>query len=281
MNLFDNSVTDLEETTEEAVVEEPMEPNDDIEESEQVEESETETEEVEGDDESSSEEDDVFIVDGEEFTGEQLRNAKNTKELEKSLQADYTKKTMALADERKVVESQKDKLDEMARELEVLVGEDEAVNWDELEADDPDEYIRLQKRAKLRKDALGKVKSNLKPEVKEPSKDELAAEFNTLLEDNGHWVKRDESGAVTDYTQDYKDDMAKLSKHALELGFTNDELSKINRAPIVKALLNSLKSKETSNKIEVTKKRMTPKVTKPAAKSKQVKSTSLFDKSIK
>ena len=148
MNLFDDVVADLEdttdETTEETNIETPIDSEEDeVEELDEDEESNNDSEE-EGE-QGEDDDEDVYIVDGEEFTKEQLENAKDIESMKKSIQADFTKKQMALADERKEVGSKLDNLNSLTQQLEVLVNEDNEVNWDELEEDDPQEFIRLKK----------------------------------------------------------------------------------------------------------------------------------------
>jgi hypothetical protein len=283
MGLFDNSASDLNETAEEVVETAPVE---ETEEQEVVDEVETEdtkeqSEESEEDTESDSDEPSVYVINGEEYTEDDLKHAKDYKHLE----ADYTKKTMALAEDRKNLESKADSLDKLTQELEVLVGEDSEINWQELKEDDPDEYIRLKEKADKRKEALKKAKSNLKPTGL--SQEQLVTEFNTLAEANPDWVKRDDKGNITDTTQKYKDDVAAIGQHASELGFTNEEMATFERAPMIQVLLNSMrvkeleaKLKEKQNNVEVVKKKISPKAAKPAAKAEIQQPTSLFSKSI-
>lgn len=283
MGLFDNSASDLQETAEEVVETAPVEETEEQEVVGEVETEETneQSEESEEDAESDSGEPSVYLINGEEYTEDDLKHAKDYKHLE----ADYTKKTMALAEDRKNLESKVDSLDKLTQELEVLVGEDSEINWQELKEDDPDEYIRLKEKSDKRKEALKKAKSNLKPTGL--SQEQLVTEFNTLAEANPDWVKRDDKGNITDTTQKYKDDVAAIGQHANELGFTNEEMATFERAPMIQVLLNSMrvkeleaKLKEKQNNVEVVKKKVSPKAAKPAAKAEIQQPTSLFSKSI-
>lgn len=279
MSLFSNSVADLDETADEVIAGEPVE-TEEVEETVGTEGPETdeldEEESADGADESNEDESDVYIVDGEEFTAEQLQNAKDIK----NMQADYTRKTMLLADDRKVLESKMDSLDKLAMELEVLVKDDEDVDWEKLKDEDIYEYTERKEKAELRAKRLKEVKSNLKVTEDEPSQDELVEEQRKLIEAFPHWVERNDDGTVKNTTQAYKDELATISKHAIELGFSESELGKLNSAAMIKALFNSLKSQEKKSKIEIVKKNTKPKPVKPA---KQVvnQPTSLFNKSIK
>lgn len=279
--LFENSVADLDEATEETIVEEPTE----VEETEvdELDNEDGETEESEGSEPENDEDsdDDVFIVDGQEFTLEQLENAKDIESTKKSLQADYTNKTMTLAKERKEVESTKDSLLTLTAELQVLVNEDGDIDWKELKEDDPDEYIRLKEKTDARKGALDKAKADLAGlNSAKPSEEETQAQQAQLIEAFPEWVNKDDSGNVTGVTEQYSKDLQAMSKHALELGFTEQQLSTINSAPIFKAIMNSLKSTERKAKVEVVKKKVAPKSVKPSKPKPQKAEGGLFSKSI-
>jgi len=287
MNLFDNSVPDLQETAGEVVVDnEPVEQIEEAEESdlsEPVEAESTEVEEQSTEAEEAEEEgiEEVYIINGEEFTEQDLKHAKDYKHLE----AGFTKKTMALAEVRKDLESKADSLDKLAQELSILVNEDSEINWNELKEDDPDEYIRLKERSDRRKEALKNAKSNLKPT--DLSQEQLTVEFNTLAENNPDWVTKDEKGNIIDVTKKYKDDVNAISLHAQELGFTSEEMSSFQRAPMIQVILNSLRAKELEEELkkketnaEVVKKKVAPKSTKPAKTAPKQQPTTLFSKSI-
>jgi cobalamin biosynthesis protein CbiD len=283
MNLFNVSAPDLTETTESDIVEEPVDSviddTEELDNDETIEEA-TEEEATDEAEETTEEPEDVFIVDGEEFTGEQLRNAKEIESVKKSLQADYTKKTMALADERKALESKTDNLDKLAQELEVLVGEDSEVDWAQLKEDDIYEYTERKEKADKRAKKLKEVKSNLASQKPELSQEEVAQEQQKLVEAFPEWVKKDSEGNVTEILPQYQTDLAEMSKHALELGFTEAQLSEINTAPIIKALMNSMRAKGKAEVIKIAKKKVAPKSTKPAKKAPKQEVNSLFSKSI-
>lgn len=288
--LFDNSGLDLNETTEEVNVDNPTqdaEQVDSVDELESTDEPEAETveaEEVDGEEvEEDETEDDVFIVDGQEFTLEQLENAKNIDQMEKSFKAEYTKKTMALADERKATESLKDELSNLAAELQVLVDEDKDIDWAELEEDDPQEYIRLKKLADNRAKKLEDVKANMKTEAPSNtlSPEEAAQEQQKLVEYFPEWVKKDESGNFSEILPKYKEDMKDMAKHARKLGFSDEQIKSINSAGMIKALMDSMRFGEKQAKIEIAKKRVKPKQTKPAkANTAPQQTTTLFKNSV-
>ena len=281
MNLFNNSAADLaddiEETAEETIVDSPTQEADEVDnveelESDELEESDSEDETADDDDN----EDDVYIVDGVEFTHEELQNAKDIK----SMQANYTKKTMALADERKATESEKDSLSNLAAELQVLVEEDKEIDWEDLKEEDPDEYIKLKERADSRTKKLEAAKAKLTPS-NEMSKEMVEHEQSLMIEAFPDWVEKNDKGVATAFTQKYHDDINALSDHAKELGFTAEQISQIKTTSVIKALMNSMKLGEKKGKIAIAKKRVTPKQTKPAKASKPSQPTTLFNKSVK
>ena len=101
-----------------------------------------------------------------------------------------------------------------------------------MEEDDPQEFIRLKKIADKRSAALKNAKSNLIPEKTEMSKEELAIEFNSLLEDNPDWVVKGEDGECNrNVGQKYKDPIWLLYPNTLKnLGFTNEEMTNFNQS---------------------------------------------------
>ncbi len=288
--LFDNSGLDLNETTEEVNVDNPtqdaeqVDSVDELESTNELEAEEVESEDADGEEvEEDEAEGDVFIVDGQEFTLEQLENAKKIDQMEKSFKAEYTKKTMALADERKATESLKDELSNLAAELQVLVDEDKDIDWAELEEDDPQEYIRLKKLADNRAKKLEDVKASMKAETPSNtlSPEEVEQEKQKLVEYFPEWVKKDESGNIVEVLPKYQQDMVEMTKHAKELGFTDKEIEGISSAAVIRAVINSMRLGDKKAKIEIAKKRVKPKQTKPAkANTAPQQTTTLFKNSV-
>ncbi len=276
MNLFSESVADLEETAEETSVDNPeQEAEIEAESTEELESD--ELEEPENDDESNEDgddEEDTYIIDGVEYSQEDLQAAKDNK----NMQADYTKKTMLLADERKATESERDSLSNLAAELQVLVDEDKDVDWEKLKEDDPYEYVELKEKADARVAKLEEAKSKLTPTDK-MSNEVVKEEQDLMFKSFPEWTTKDENGNVLELTPQYYSDIKALSKHGKELGFTDEQLTGVNTAAMLKALMNSMKLGEKKEKIKIAKKKVTPKQSKPAKAGKPSQSTSLFNKS--
>lgn len=148
-----------------------------------VEELEEETEEVH----EELEEELFYEIDGEEVSLEQLKEWKNNG----LMQSDYTRKTQALADERKTLEAMKAKIQEMESayndkisEIDALIGNEEAaIDWDELAEHDPSEYLRKQREIQAKK-SKAKDAAQLKQQRKQ---ERLTSESQKLLDANPTW----------------------------------------------------------------------------------------------
>lgn len=73
--------------------------------------------------------------------------------------ADYRKKTMAVADERKAIDAEKARIGELVSGLESFIkSEQESIDWDELRRENPEQYIakqeQLQQAEKAKQEAL-------------------------------------------------------------------------------------------------------------------------------
>lgn len=127
--------------------------------SEEVEETEAAETEDTGEEESGeSEEADIeVIIDGK---AEKITQADLVKGYQR--QADYTRKTQAVAEERKALEADRVKLDESIKaigEIEsevnaLVMGDLSSINWDELRDTDPSEYLRMKEVVEKRQGAL-------------------------------------------------------------------------------------------------------------------------------
>ena len=175
----------------------------------EVEESElAEDEQIEGDDD---QEESLYIdLDGEEVSLDDVKVWKDGH----LMQEDYSRKTMALSDERKVLETEKaevsnqsESLKLLAAELEAVIGSEDEVNMTELREDDPDEYIKLTERNAKREKLLNKAKESLTANTPVSNVD-VAVEQKQLVENNPQWV--DSKGQAT---AEYKTDMAALDTY--------------------------------------------------------------------
>ena len=209
--------------------------------------SEDDTKEVEeeaSDDTDENKDDDsdnlVYEINGKDYS------AKDIELLESGqlMQADYTKKTQALAQDREKLDSDVTLLSEsitktndLAAQLEVLVGEDKDINWAELKEDDPDEYIKLKERADSRKSKLDEVKAN--NQTSNVTQVDVEAERVKLVEANPQWLKDSKP------TQAYKDDMQGLNDFYQKGEWTQDQVNLVNgNAKLAQLVIESIRSKK-------------------------------------
>ena len=267
---------------------EPLEkPTDDAEQDEEPEETESELADEETEDDASDDEleDDetnedgdilVYEINGKEYTAKDIKLLETN---DKSRQADYTRKTQALADERKEVAAQLSdaitKTNDLAGQLEVLVGEDGDIDWAELKEDDPDEYIKLKERADNRKAKLAEIKANNATTANSSFSPE--AERVKLVEANPQWF---EDGKTT---KAYKDDMDTLAEYYIENGVTQEEARFISQnARVVQLVLDEAKRKAelkvtTDKKAETRKKIIkSPSATRPKAQTNNLTPEEIF-----
>lgn len=247
LNAFypDDNAEPLEAPTEESASDEvPAELEADEVESEEAE---TEDEASEGESEDDNVDGDsdnlVYEINGKDYTAKDIERLETD---DKSRQADYTRKTQALAEDVKTLESAVTKTNDLAAELEVLVNEDAEINWDELQEDDPDEYIRLDKRRNARQSKLAEIKANNASTAK--SSFDPETERSKLVAANPHWLDGDKP------TQAYQDDMKSLSGYYEENGVTQEEAQFISQnARIVQLVLEDAKRKAESKSKTVKK----------------------------
>ena len=126
-----------------------------------AEESESESEQEEGED---NQDEGLYIdLDGEEVSLDDIKSWKAGH----LMQADYTRKTQELSEQRTALEAdvaelanQSESLKSLAAELEAVIGSEDEVDMNELREIDPDEYIKLTERNAKRKELLSKAKES-------------------------------------------------------------------------------------------------------------------------
>lgn len=258
--------------------EEDEAPAEEVEESTEEVEEEVSEDEVEG-----KEEDDLtFEIDGKDYSLNSINEWQASHENIKSMQADCTKKWQEASELRKQSEADITLLDDaltktndLAAQLEVLVGEDGSINWAELKEDDPDRYIELKERADSRKSKLEEVKAN--NQTSNAPTANVEAERVKLIEANPQWIKDDKP------TQAYKDDMNGLEEFYKGGEWTQDQVNFINgNAKIAQLVLESVRrnsdDKTTTEKKASAKKKIiaTPKSGKVKATTQQLSAEEIF-----
>lgn len=164
------------------------------------------------------------------------------------MKADYSRKTMKLAEESKAVAAQREELyaelSEVANlkaEMQALISEDSEVDWDELREEDPDEYDELKKRADKRKAVAAKAKSA--PAVKPMSQDELLEEQRLLFAANPGWLDDKDNP-----TAEMEADKALINAYWKDNGFTAQETAGMSRTRYIQACLKAAKFDELTAK---------------------------------
>lgn len=230
-----------------------------------------ESESLDGDDETEDGEKELVYLDldGEEVDLDEVRKWKSGHLMQK----DYTRKTQALAEDKKAVEAERAEvanlrksLQESQAELQALVQEDEAVDWDDLREYDPEKYIELKEKAEKRKAAADKFK----PATASPSlsPEELASEQRILFEAHPSWL--DDKGQPTEV---FKSDQALIQDYWTKQGFTSEEISGMSRSRYIETSLKAAKYDELQEKSkEFTKKaKKATLVTKPKKQARKLK----------
>jgi len=161
---------------------------------------------------------------------------------ERLMQADYTRKTMAAADERKAAEAEKAKvaaerqnyvtnLARMQAQVEgALQEQQKTVDWDSLLAADPVEYLRQRHLAETRQAQLAQIQqarvsteAQIKAEQEAAFRTHLETQQQALLAKLPEW--RDEAKA--------KAEQAAIREFLVKEGYEPDSLNNINDARAV------------------------------------------------
>lgn len=270
---------------------EPIEPTEEVEAQEvapeevqaEVEESteiELEAEESEQDESQTDESGELYVdIGGREISFSQI------KEWEQGSlrQDDYTRKSMANADERKSLESQKasleaksKRLDESIAALEALTSDFEQTEVDgmsleELRDVDPGQYLKVTEENKRKRDALKKAKSNRSTLSDEDLQAKQTQELSKLVQNNPHWVKDGKE------TKAYQEDMTLVNSYLDGQGYSEDDKKGILNNGYGQVFIDAARyhaGKKASASL-AKKVRKAPVVTKPGGASKSVATTNL------
>lgn len=182
-------------------------------------------------------------------------------------QQDYTRKTQALADERKAIEQSQADLIQKSEVLETRIAELDAVfdsaskevNWDELREYDPSEYLKQKELQEARKTALDKAKSERDSLRQEQTQGQMQAELQRLADLNPHWIDGGKQ------TEAYESDMSMVRDYLNDLGLTEAQQQGILLTGHGQAYIDAAKFHKGQKKnVAVAKKvKKTPVVTKP------------------
>ena len=215
--------------------------------------------------ETQDEETELFYyeLDGEEVSSDQLREWKSGG----LKQADYTRKTQELAESKKTLEadlqklnSDRTKLSEQLSTLEAMVSEDSLSDEQiaEMREYEPEQYINHIEKQQKRKEFLKGAKSNANPQV------DTQAEQAKLIANNPQWLSDGKA------TEAYQDDMTALNSYYTDNGFTQDQVDVINtNSLLAQAVIDAARYKATNTRKAVVEKRVrkAPVSTKPRAQT--------------
>lgn len=220
-----------------------------------------ETEEVETAEVEESEEW-YLDLDGEEVSSTQVKEWKNGH----LMQADYTRKTTELSEQRSALESKQAELDEKNQKINESLAllnsmvEDETLTSEELaelREDDPDEYIKYTEKQNKRKEVLNSVKAE------KPISFNHAEEQNKLFTANPSWMDNGKP------TEKFRQDSQLLNDYASAKSITPEKFATFD-ASMVQMMLNSARYEQLDKKNNATAKqvRKAPITTKPKQAAK-------------
>lgn len=135
--------------------------------------------EVEDQDEEGDPDEEWFTV---KVDGEELQVTRDEALKGYQRDADYRKKTMSLAEERKTVNAEKDRIGALISSVDSFIkNEQDSIDWEALREDNPEQYIakkeELQKAEKVKQDAIAEQKLHYQ--------DTISKETNALVEAMG------------------------------------------------------------------------------------------------
>ena len=170
----------------------------------------------------------VFQVGEIRFTEEDLATWKKSADDVKSFKADYAKKTTAAAEKSKQAEalvsqynSALSDFDNKIKELEqVILTEDENINWDELAETDPSEFLKQQKRLENKRRKLEEAKVAAKQSMDQALNASVADEHAKLRQLVPDWYGDDGST-----TAEQKADLEIIMPYLESKGFTNADIN--------------------------------------------------------
>lgn len=234
-----NDVADTESIDESATDENITEEIDETPAEEVVEVEAEESEETEDNEDENSEKEEVLYIDldGEEVSLDQIKEWKSNG----LMQADYTRKTQTLADDRKLLETDTSLLStaleevrNLTAELEAEITSEDEVDMEKLREDDLEEYVERKERKEKRDAILAKSKKSLAV-TEGVSKEDVAAEQSKLIEIYPEWVS---DGKATDA---YKSDMNALDNYLKANDWSTEEFSKVYQSKHMQALIKAAK----------------------------------------
>lgn len=170
--------------------------------------------------------------------------------------ADYRKKTMAVAEERKAVDAEKERISTLVQNLESFIkNEQESIDWEALKSENPEQYIakqeQLQKAEAARQEALAEQQSQYDAK--------LQTEIKALVEHMGgdEWSNEQRNT-----------DMKLANEYLISKGFADADIGQLVDHRLWKVIFEAAKAeqfKQTETRVKE-QVRKAPKSVKSGAK---------------
>lgn len=173
--------------------------------------------------------------------------------------SDYTKKTTALADQRKEFEGFQQELqserEHYANVLDQFQQQVESagrpnIDWERLERENPLEWLRMKQLDRDREEQLSAVREEkkrtqqlLETQQSEELQELLASERSLMLENIPEWSNSDTQA----------DDQRKLMEFGKAIGYSDEELGEIYDHRAVRVMLDAMRYRELTNGRKITK----------------------------
>ena len=214
-----------------------------------------------------------YELDGEEVSSKQLKEWKDSG----LMQADYTRKTQAHADDIKTFEAEKlefstkqSELNDKLAQLNAIIQEDtpDAETLKEWREYEPEKLLEYQEKQAKRKELIGAYKQEAAPTF------DVEAERSKLWNANPTWLDNGKQ------TQAFTDDMNSIQSYAAASGYNNEDFAGF-RAQDFQTMLDAAKYKALNKKNAAIEKkvRRAPVSTKP--RQATVSATADYDKALK
>jgi hypothetical protein len=186
-------------------------------------------------------------------------------------QSDYTRKTQAIAEDRKAIEAEKAEVTNLKSALtenitmleELLKEQDATVDMEELREYDPSEYLKQKELQQSRQERLAKARESLNQVDNKLTQEQVAKEQSILISNNPHWLKDGKE------TEEYKKDMSLINDYLSSSGFTPEDQKGITSAKQWQAIIDAAKYRASLKKGESIKAKVkkAPIVPKPKTSS--------------
>jgi len=274
LSMFDVMFGSDESTNPEQTIEEPAVYEEEAEHETQLETQEVDSGDYEVDAEEAPEETEtryVIKIDGEEHevTLEELRNGYQR-------QADYTRKSQALAEQRKAYEANlqavQSEREQYGQALQLVANQQQAelqqyenIDWKALKDDDPMEYMEKRLEYQEARERLSRIEVE-RNRVYEQNKQEYTQRLSQVLQQEATKL----SEALPEYANPSSTLKNDLRNYALSLGFSNTDIDSITDHRVVLVLHKAMMQDRAANNTVKKVSKVVPKVVKSGTPESKV-----------